>query len=187
MGFYPISLDIKDKLCVVIGNGSVGAGKAKALLEAGAKVKIIERPYKKGDLDGAFLAIAATDNEEVNVKVAEDAKKLGILLNVVDKPAISNFYNASVVKRGDLVISISTGGKFPALSKKLRKEFSRRLGPEYEEYLEVLAKARNKVIAKYADLNKRKAKLEQIARLPLIELIKRGKAEEAKEKVSSCI
>lgn len=204
MGLYPLNLEIKDKLCVVVGGGDIALRKIKTLLAAEAKVKVISpdfndeiklledvelvnRPFQKGDLGGALLAIAATDDEAVNKEVAADANESGVLLNVVDKPDLCHFFVPSVVKRGDLVISISTSGKFPGLSKKLRKRLEEEFGAEYAKYLEILAAARNKVIAKYADLSKRKAKLQQIAGLDLIDLIKSGQIAAAEEKIGSCI
>lgn len=200
---YPIDLDINNKLCVVIGGGNVALRKIKAILDAGGKVKVIgpaineeiryldveviQRPFQKGDLENAFIAIAATDDEVVNRQVADDATENDVLLNVVDKPDLCQFYVPSVVTRGDLVISISTSGKFPALSKKLRKDLESEFGPEYEKYIELLAGARNKVIAKYADLSKRREILQKIAGLDLIRLIKQGESDKAEEEISLCI
>jgi len=202
---YPINLNIKDKLCVVIGAGDVSYRKAKSLLEAGGNVKIISpdisestknldgnvelinREYKEGDLEGAFIAIAATDDADVNTKIAGEAEEKGVLLNIVDKPELCHFYVPSIVKRGNLVVSISTSGKFPALSKKLRKDLEKNFGTEYEKYLELLADARDKVISKHADLDKRKLVLKTIAELPIVELIEKGDIEQAKGLINSCI
>ncbi len=205
MKLYPINLNIKDKLCVVIGAGDVSYRKAKSLLEAGGNVKIISpdisestknldgnvelinREYKEGDLEGAFIAIAATDDADVNTKIAGEAEEKGVLLNIVDKPELCHFYVPSIVKRGNLVVSISTSGKFPALSKKLRKDLEKNFGTEYEKYLELLADARDKVISKHADLDKRKLVLKTIAELPIVELIEKGDIEQAKGLINSCI
>jgi precorrin-2 dehydrogenase/sirohydrochlorin ferrochelatase len=191
-------------LCVVIGGGSVALRKVKSLLEAEALVKLISvdiaseirefknvelvnRAYKEGDLKGSFVVIAATDDEAVNKQIAKEAREVGALLNIADKPSLGDFYVPSVVKRGDLVINISTGGNFPALSKKIRKKLELEFGPEYGQYLNILGEARNKVIAEYSDVNKRKAKLEEIANFPVIELIRKGEIEKAKEQIESCI
>ncbi len=204
MKLYPINLNVNNKLCVVIGGGNVARRKIESLLEAGAQVKvvssefgvrssefmnleIVERPYRYGDLVGAFLAIAATDDEEVNKQIAQEAKEQNVLLNVVDVPQLSDFYVPSVVRRGDLAISISTSGKYPALSKKLRKELEAQFGVEYGQYLEIMGQARNKVISKFADVNKRKEVLQEILKMPLIELVKQGKTEEAMKRIERIV
>ncbi len=204
MKLYPINLNVNNKLCVVIGGGNVARRKIESLLEAGAQVKvvssefgvrssefmnleIVERPYRYGDLVGAFLAIAATDDEEVNKQIAQEAKEQNVLLNVVDVPQLSDFYVPSVVRRGDLAISISTSGKYPALSKKLRKELEAQFEVEYGQYLEILGQARNKVISKFADVNKRKEVLQEVLEMPLIELVKQGKTEEAMKRIERIV
>lgn len=205
MKLYPINLNVKDKLCVVIGAGDVAYRKAKSLLDAGARVKVISpdisqstkeldgvvelvnREYEDGDLEGAFITIAATDDTDVNTKIAGEAKGKGVLLNVVDKPELCHFYVPSIVKRGNLVLSISTSGKFPALSKKLRKDLEKSFGAEYEKYLELLADARDKVINKYADLDKRKQILNTIVKLPIVELIEKGDIDKAKQEIERIV
>ena len=91
----------------------------------------IARAYEEGDLAGFFIVICATDNEAVNKLVAEEASKTGALVNVVDAPELGNFSVPSQIARGDLLITISTGGKSPALARRLGEELAERYGPEY--------------------------------------------------------
>ena len=139
--YYPTFLDIQGKLCVVIGAGTVAEGKVKQLLASGAKVRVIspvtskalqelarsnrieliERIYAEGDLAGAFLAIAATDNNETNLQVRDEASSQKVLLNVVDVTELCDFIAPAVVERGPVSVAISTSGTSPALARKLRE------------------------------------------------------------------
>lgn len=167
MRYYPLFLDIARRRCVVVGGGSVAERKVGRLLACGARVevvgtsltpalaalkgegKIIHRAadYHEDQFRGAFLVIGATDNAAVNEQIARDARAQGILVNIVDDPAPCDFLLPSVVERGDLAIAVSTGGKSPALAKKLRKELEGAYGPEYANLLQILGELREKVIA----------------------------------------
>ncbi|MEW6007832.1 MAG: bifunctional precorrin-2 dehydrogenase/sirohydrochlorin ferrochelatase [bacterium] len=133
--YYPIFLDIEGKRCVVVGGGKVAKRKIERLLEARADVVVIspdleeglkgkvlwiERGYKNGDLEGAFIAISATNNSKINQMVYNEAEKMGILINVVDKPKLCRFIVPSLIQRDDVTIAISTGGKDPSLAKEIR-------------------------------------------------------------------
>ncbi len=128
-------LDIEGKRCVVIGGGEVAKRKIERLLEAKANVVVIspnldpelkekvlwiEREYKKGDLDRAFIAIAATNNQEVNQMVYNEAENRGVLVNVVDNPKLCRFIVPSVIQKDNLTIAISSGGKNPSKAKETR-------------------------------------------------------------------
>ena len=148
MKYYPICLDIKDKLCVVVGGGNVATRKIKTLLKCGANVKVVSQDlsnvlkgiikkrliqyrkgnYRKSDLKGSFLTIGATNNSKINKKISKDTKNMKILVNIVDNPKLSNFTVPSVFKRGNLMVSISTDGVSPALSKAIRKWFEVSIG-----------------------------------------------------------
>ena len=208
MRYYPIFLDIKDKPCVVIGGGNVAERKVISLLDAGARVVVISpaltpalkklvrekiinycpKPYEDGDLKGFFLAYSATDNSSVNRKVFNEAKREGILLNVVDVPKLCNFIVPSVVDRGDLLIAISTSGKSPAMAKKIRQRLEKEFGREYAVFLDIMGKVREKVLtldrqnvcqgltrSKESDTNKRI--FEKLINSPLLEWIKKGEKE----------
>lgn len=161
--YYPIMLNIKGKTCVVVGGGKVALRKVKMLLECGAKVtvispvlhqdlirlaqhktiRLIKQDYELGDLDGAVVVIAATDAEEINRSVAHEAKKRGVLVNVVDDPGESDFIVPSFLRRGDLMIAISTGGGSPALAKKIRKNLEQLFGEEYALLLALIKEVRS--------------------------------------------
>ncbi|MEW6680537.1 MAG: bifunctional precorrin-2 dehydrogenase/sirohydrochlorin ferrochelatase [bacterium] len=133
--YYPIFLDIEGKRCVVVGGGKVAKRKIKGLLRAKADVVVIspdldeelkkkvlwiEREYKNGDLNGSFIAIAATNNKEINQMVYNEAENRGGLVNVGDSPNLCRFIVPSIIQKEDFTIAISSGGKNPSLAKKIR-------------------------------------------------------------------
>lgn len=152
---------------MVVGGGAVAERKVRGLLAAGARVTVISpemtdglsdlsggeklelrrRAFRAGDLAGAFLAIAATDDEEVQDRVCLEAEKGNLLLNVADVPERCNFILPAVVRRGDLSIAVSTGGKSPALAKKMRQNLEKSFGPEYETVVNLLGALRPVVLA----------------------------------------
>lgn len=157
--YHPIFIDLRDKLVVVVGGGMVAARKVEPLLKAGARIKVIapevvdeigqcaqveivSREYKKGDLKGASLVIAATHSEETNRAVSADALSKRIFCNVVDSPELCTFIVPSVVERGPIKIAISTGGFSPALSRRLRMIIGKNLGEEYVILAAILGKIR---------------------------------------------
>ncbi len=163
MTYYPVCLDIKDKRCVVVGGGKVAFRKVESLLEAGARVIVISpkmntslqklinknkitylpQEYKSGDIKkGIFLVIAATDDSQLNAKIADDAKRLNLLINVVDAPKLCNFILPATLRRGSLTISVSTSGKSPALAKKIKEDLQNIYGTEYEDLVNSLGKLR---------------------------------------------
>ncbi|MFO8013144.1 MAG: bifunctional precorrin-2 dehydrogenase/sirohydrochlorin ferrochelatase [Phycisphaerae bacterium] len=161
---YPIVLDLAGRRAVVVGGGRVALRKARALAEAGARVtavapeflpefaeaagvECVEAPYAAGHLDGAVLAIAATDDETVNRRVAGDARAAGVLVNVVDVPEACDFIVPAQVRRGDLLVAITTGGAAPSLSRRLRERLEAAFGPEWEAYLEQLRAVRERVLS----------------------------------------
>lgn len=204
MKYYPINLNIQGKKCVIIGGGEVAYRKACSLKEAGAEVTVvcpepctelakekgitlIEKRYDERDLDGAFLVIAATDDAEVNRNVFQDASKRNVLVNVVDCPELCSFIVPSSVVRGDLCISISTGGASPALAKRIREDLEKTYGQEYEHYLKLLSKMRNVAMSKITDPEKRRKILQRLAEPDIIELIKQHGTERAESELLNMI
>ena len=149
--YFPVYLDIAQRSCVVVGGGEVALRKVQSLLDCQAAVivvspaccggleqlaqqgavTLVQRKYRRGDLEGAILAIAATDEREANVEVSHEAREKAIPVNVVDVPAISDFIVPSYFSRGDLTISISTAGGSPALARKIRTQLQAEFGEEY--------------------------------------------------------
>jgi precorrin-2 dehydrogenase / sirohydrochlorin ferrochelatase len=166
MRYYPVFLDLKERLCVVIGGGRVAERKVKSLLRAGARVKVISpqltaslarlkerkrishlsRTYRRSDLRGAFLAIGATDDRSINERIFQEAAAGRIPVNVVDDPAHSSFIVPSIVEKKDLLVAISTSGKSPALARVLRQKLEKEVGPEYEGFLKLLGRVREKLL-----------------------------------------
>jgi precorrin-2 dehydrogenase/sirohydrochlorin ferrochelatase len=162
VNYFPISLDIRSRNCIVIGGGKVAARKVKSLLASHGKVTVIspelddelvplagndsikwlKRGYRQGDLAGAFLAIAATDDVTVQEAVHREAEAHNLLVNVADVPKWCNFILPATVRRGDLTISVSTAGKSPALAKQLRKNLERQYTDDYDLLLRVLGRLR---------------------------------------------
>src|SRR4051794_1951996 len=160
--YYPVCLDLRDRPCVVIGGGSVAARKVTGLLDCGARVTIVapalapaletlaqqgqikihRRPYAEGDLAGAALAIAATDARDVNARVAAEARARGVWLNAADDSEHCDFILPAVIRRGDLQIAISTGGRSPALARRVREDLEQRLPAGYADLLPLLADLR---------------------------------------------
>ncbi len=160
--YYPIFLDLQGKQCVIVGGGSVAERKAVTLLEHNASVTVIsptlnpelhqlaqrgairaiEREYRAGDLEGAFVAIAATDDAAINASVSEEGRQRRTLINVVDDPDVSDFIVPSLVRRGDITVAISTSGRSPALSRKIRTILESTLPPEYASVLTIVSDVR---------------------------------------------
>jgi precorrin-2 dehydrogenase/sirohydrochlorin ferrochelatase len=155
---YPIFLDLSGRRCVVVGGGEVASRKARKLLQARARVVVISpeispelesvavevnrRPYEEGDLEGAYLAFAATDSREVNAAVAREAKERGIPANVADRPSEGDFALPSTLRRGRLQVAVSTGGASPALARRIKDELEESFGPEWSGLVEELHAAR---------------------------------------------
>jgi precorrin-2 dehydrogenase/sirohydrochlorin ferrochelatase len=163
--YYPVFWNIKGKICVVVGGGEVALRKAERLLECGAKVSIISpklsselaelknkkiithiaSEYSDNLIDKAALIIGATNDEKTNTRISKDARTRSIPVNIVDDPKKCDFILPSVVQRGDLAITIGTGGKSPALARYLREELEQQYGREYEILLNILGNLREKM------------------------------------------
>lgn len=164
MAYYPVMLNIEGKRCLVVGGGSVAHRKVLSLLECGAivtviapevnesilklweesRIRLIRRNYIKSDLRGYFIVVAASDDRDVNKLIAEEAGAEGVPVNVVDSRELSSFIMPSVIRRGDLTVAISTGGKSPLLSKMLRQKLEEILPAECERLLKKLEEARER-------------------------------------------
>ncbi len=163
-GHYPVNLVLDGRRCLVVGGGSIALRKVEGLLACGASVTVVapsvderlrhlpgvtveERPYRAGEVAGYRLAIAATDTAEVNRAVFDDGEKAGVWVNGADDPANCSFTLPSVLRRGSLMITVSTGGRSPALSRWLRRRLETEIGPEFEVLLDLLASERDRLQA----------------------------------------
>ncbi len=198
---YPVFLNLRGRACVVIGGGDVATHKVLGLLECEATVTVvspavtpalrdlaksgaiahIQRAYSPGDLGSAFLAIAATNEAEVNRQIAREAEAGRVLLNVVDVSDLGDFFTPALVQRGQVTIAISTNGASPALARKLREELSTAPALRWAGLAEVLSKAR-------IELRKRKLKAtperwQESITSESLRLVEAGKPEEALERL----
>ena len=198
MRYYPIHLDIQNKNCLVVGGGGVGTRKVQTLLKCGANVTVVSpeisdrlrtlaetesltlkpRPYRTEDIEGMFLVIGASDDETLNRQISSDAERRNTLCNIADRPEKCNFILPSIVRRDDLVITISTSGKSPALAKKLRKKLERRFGPEYGDFLDLMGAIRSKLLSQAHEPEAHKPLFEQLIDSNLIALIQEGNTRE---------
>lgn len=204
MKYYPIYLDMANKRCVVVGGGEVAERKIKRLLECGARVVVVgtaltpfleqkkkegaiehvAADYKESCLTGACLVIGATDSDEVNGKISQDAKARGIPVNIVDEPSQCDFIVPSLFQQGDLMITVSTGGKSPALAKKLRKELEDRYGPEYAVLLNIMGDLREAVIAQGRSSAENKLLFESIISSDILQALRGENRRRVREIIS---
>ena len=164
---YPVYLNLTGKKCLVFGGGPIAEDKIAKLQSTGAQVTIVSptvtpnlqawahrgdfqwqpREYQAGDMEGAFLSIAATNDRQVNHEIFQEAERLGVLINVVDDPEQGTFIAPAVVRRGQVTLAISTGGASPALARKLREALTEDAVLEWADLARVLSLAR-KVVKK---------------------------------------
>ena len=202
---YPICLNLQGRKCLIVGGGAVAGRKAADLIAAGAavtvispelisqlrdwtdagKLKWISRQYQQGDVNGFFLAFCATDSVEVNRLIAQEAKNTGVLANVADDPDLCGFTVPATMRQGDLTIAVSTNGKSPAVAREVRKELALRYGPEYGEYLELVAALRKEWKQKEPCCANRQARWRgfQGFDLEVLRLLRAGCRKEAEERI----
>ncbi len=206
-GYYPVSLNLKGKRCVVIGGGKVAERKVTSLVKAKAavtvvspdltkslrqtaerkKIRYINDCFKEKYLDGAFLVIGAASNSEINHHVFEAAAKKNKLVNIVDSLDECNFIVPSIIKQGDLIISISTGGKSPALAKKIRKQLENQFGKAYKDFLSLVGKLRQRIIAQFPDTKHRNKVFQALVDSEILDLFKKGLKQKAEKKAEKII
>jgi precorrin-2 dehydrogenase / sirohydrochlorin ferrochelatase len=204
---YPINLDLKNRLCVVLGGGNVALRKVKTLLAAEARITVIApvltgdlahlvesgridwlgKKYETGDLRGFFLVICATNNSQTNVWAAIEAKREGSLVNVVEPAYLSDFTVPAQVRRGDLLLTVSTGGKSPALARQLRRELEKDFGDTYGAWLEKLALLRKEMRSRLESSHDREMFWRQALDAEVLELVKRGELKKAEAKIRDAI
>ena len=202
---YPVNLRVDGRRCVVVGAGRIAARKIDALLAAGAHVcvvapdvgaevsawaaagrlELVDRKFEPGDLDGAWLATTATGDTDVDHSVYVAGEERGVWVNSADDPDNCSFTLMSVVRRGDVVVTVGTGGRSPALAAWLRSRLDREIGPEYATLLDVLAEAREELRA--AGRSTEDADWRQALDSGMLESIRAGRVEEAKETLRACL
>lgn len=205
--YYPVMLDLAGVDCLVVGGGRVAERKVEGLLGVGARVTVIaprlgevlaglaragriqhdRRPFAAGDTAGFRLVIAATDDPRLNAAVAEEGRRQGLLVNVVDCAPESNFIVPAVLRRGELVIAVSTGGASPAQARRIRERLEREYGPEWGPYLSLLEELRSLVISHWPPGPAREAVLQALAAGRVRELLARGETEAVEAELLRCL
>jgi len=180
---FPMMLDLAGRRCLVVGAGAVGEGKISGLLAGGASVVVVapaateqvlewarngtleyrQKAFQPDDLEGAFLAVAATSDTELNHHVYAEARRRQVLCNVVDDPEHCDFFYPAIVRRGALQIAISTSGISPAFARSLRQTLEAQFGEEYAAWLEEAARRRQEILRTVADPAERRRLLEELA------------------------
>ncbi len=192
MRYYPVCLDIKDRNCLVVGGGQVGTRKVRTLIQCGARVTVVSpevsaelshlarqgiiqirlRDYLTADLEAAFLVVGATDDQEQNRRIHQDAEAAQRLCNIADQPELCNFVLPAVITQGDLMVAISTSGRSPAFAKYLRRRLQRQFGPEYGLFLTLMGAVRRRLLAIEHAPEAHKPLFEKLIDNSLLELIK---------------
>lgn len=194
---YPVCLDISDKLCVVVGGGRVAERKVLGLLAAGAQVRVVSpeltdllaemvenssiewlaRGYQQGDVVGAVLVFAATDRREVQEAVVLEANREGRPVNVIDEPENCTFQVPAVVRRGDLILAVSTGGRSPAVAAMVRRRLAESFGEEYGLLLELMSRIREQVLSDDRDCAARKILFQNVLHDDIVLWIQNGRSD----------
>jgi len=202
---YPVNLLVAGRRCVVVGAGRVAARKVAGLLDAGAVVHIVapvvgpevaawrdtgrvtvdERPFRPGDLDGAWLATTATPDPAVNAAVYEAGEARRVFVNAADDPAHCSFMLMSVVRQGDLVVTIGTGGRSPALATYLKDHVATEMGPEWGVLLDLLADEREQ--ARATGVSTETLDWRQALDSGILDLVRTGRVAQAKELLRACL
>ena len=201
---FPMFMKLAGRQCLVVGAGKIGEPKIAGLLETGARVRVVAldaspavrewaragqieldlRAFSSDDLEGAFLAVVATNSRSLNERVYHEAQRRGVLCNVVDVPDLCDFFYPAVVRRGDLQIAVSTAGQSPSLAQKIRQQLEKQFGPAYATWVAELGETRKLILASDLDkerkldllhsLASREALEAALAELPQPELAAKG-------------
>lgn len=202
---WPVNLLVSGRRVVVVGAGRIAARKVDPLLDLGADVVVvapqagdevvawadqgrlalIARAFEPADLDGAWLAVAATDDPAVNAAVYEAGEARRVWVNSADDPDRCSFTLMSVVRRADLVVAISTGGRSPALAAWLKRLIGEEIGPEYDTLIDLLSSAREEMRA--AGISSESAGWADAFDAGLVDLVRAGRIAEAEELLRSCL
>jgi precorrin-2 dehydrogenase/sirohydrochlorin ferrochelatase len=195
----PLVLDLAGTRCVIVGGGKVAERKLAALLRSGADLLVVAPEvtarirnlvrrrrvrwrralYRARHLAGARLALAATSDRGTNRRVARDAGRLGLFVNVADDPGLCTLVMPAVLRRGDLLVAVSTTGQSPALARSLRDDLAVRLGPEYGEYVRIVGSIRSRLLARVSDPRDRARRYRRLLRAPIRARLRSGRRREA--------
>jgi len=199
---YPVNLVVEGRRCLVVGGGPVAARKARGLLDCGSQVHVVgvsvgpdvralegatweERPYDTADLRECWLVVTATDDPELNRRVHDEAVGAGIWVNSADDPANCTFILPAVVRRGPLLVTVSTSGQSPALAAWLRDRVDADLGPEFVTLLDILSEVREEI--RSAGRPTEGLDWQSALDSVMLELVREGRLAEAKERLQACL
>ncbi|GAB6137082.1 precorrin-2 dehydrogenase/sirohydrochlorin ferrochelatase family protein [Halanaerobaculum tunisiense] len=195
MTSYPINLNLSGQQVLIVGGGQVANRKLQRLLATSAQIKLVspqvippiteeidqveyyQRKFQPQDLTDCLLVIAATDKPQVNSQIGQLANRRDILANIVDNPQLSNFTLPGVVRQGDLLLTVATGGHLPALTKQLKDRLANEFGSEYQEFLDLMAQIRPVVLAIVEQETTRRRIFRKLADRELISLLGEDKPE----------
>jgi precorrin-2 dehydrogenase / sirohydrochlorin ferrochelatase len=204
MTVYPIFLNnLTDRRCVVVGGDHEGERKADELAELGADVTVISaeatsklraladegritwlaRDYRPGDLRDAFLVIVSETNPEATAPIWEEAQAEKVLINAMDDVPHCTFVAGSVVRRGPLVVSISTSGAAPALSVRLRQQLEKAFGPEYETFLTLMERLRGPMAERYPEFQERRRLWYELVDSNVLSLLAEDRPAQARRRI----
>ncbi len=198
--YYPLFVDLRGRRCVVIGGGLIAQRKVTTLLRFGAAITLVSptvtkrlaryaqqgvvrhvvRRFRPGDLKGAWLVYAATDDQQINEQVFREASAAQIFTNVVDQKPLCSFIAPAIVKRGELVIAISTGGASPTVAKRLRRELQQTIGADYGSFLKLLGSLRDVAKRMLPSYDDRKHYFDALASGRVFSLVRAGKTSTAR-------
>ncbi len=208
MKTYPINLvNLENKRCLVIGGGRIAERRVTGLVAAGTRPIVIgsqltpslailhtkglidhvSRPFHADDLGGAFLLIVATDDTQLNKRIGRLAESQVPLVNVVDAPDLCNFIAPSVLRQGDFVVSISSGGAAPVLAARVRNEMESQYGPEYATFTAWCAAIRPFMKRAFPDQAERTARWYELVDSPVLDLLATGRVSEARVLVAQIL
>jgi siroheme synthase-like protein len=198
---FPILIDVDGRMVVVVGGGHVAERRARELLAAGGVVRVVSpevgtglaelaakgeltvepRPYRQGDLEGAALAVAATDDLAVNRRVAADGRHAGVLVNRADAPEAGGFSVPAVLRRGDLTVAVATAGRAPGLAGAVRRRLEGDFGPEWADLVDLLA-AERASLPGAAD----EAAWRELLAPEVLDSVRRGEKAAVRERIRGC-
>ena len=202
---FPVNLVVAGRRCVVVGGGRIAARKVAGLLEAGAEVVVVaptageqirewaaigavtlhERAFAPPDLEDAWLAFSATGDPAVDRAVAEAAEAGRVWLGTADEPSVGSLTAVSALRRGDLVVTVGTGGRSPALAAWLRRRLADELGPEYATLVDIMSEARERLRSEGRPTED--ADWRSALNSGMLDLIRAGRVDEAEELLRACL
>lgn len=205
--YYTLCLDIEGKPCVVTGGGDVSRRKAAALSDAGAAVTVVapevdpvldymasqgeiqwkKKEFEPADLEGAYLAVAATNQRETNKRIGDLCRDKGILCNIVDEPDEGSYIVPTTIERGPLTIAIGTSGISPMLASSIRQELEMAYGDEFGDFLEMMAPLREAVLNEFPSQQKRAKIFEKMVSSRAVSMLRSGMAEQARKELEAIV